>query len=403
MLINRIIKESLFSLKRNKMRTFLSTLGIIIGIASVITLLSLGVATQSQITSQIESLGANRITLNAGRGENVRDQNSLTMEDVKFLRQDIFADYSISVMPKISSGGTATYQGNSSSISLTGVDEVFYQNETNLDDLEFGRALSEEEIVNKAKVMIIGSQVASDLFGTSQNALYKELKFQNQFWQVVGVLAETESLTGTDTAAYTPIGAVALYVPGASLKQLSSSEVTAVNSEAVTDTQNLVKYAFMKRRNLTEADNLNLRIFSAKDMIETMNTMLGTVTGLLAGIAAISLLVGGIGIMNIMLVSVTERTREIGLRKALGAKRKTVIFQFLTESVILTLIGGFCGFLLGILLAWLGTKLMEINFVISWWAVILSITASTFIGLVFGIYPAAKAAKLQPIEALRYD
>lgn len=403
MLVTEIIKESLSSLKHNKMRTFLSTLGIVIGIASVIALISLGQGTQNTITEQVESLGVNKITLMAFGGGN-RDQNALKLSDAEFLRQDIFAHYIQRVEPKLTSNGTFVYQDNSVSGNVNGIDESFFSQEINAEKVISGRILNSDDFNNRERNIVVGSEIVSELFGAGAIPLGERIKYEGQFWTIVGILEEAGSSTSSDTVVYAPLGAVATYVPGLSENELSTIEVTASDSETVTETQNLIKYIYMQRRGISDPDELNLRVFSSKEMLETMETMMGTVTGLLAGIAAISLLVGGIGIMNIMLVTVTERTREIGLRKALGAHRSTIILQFLTESVLLTVFGGIFGFILGVGLAYLGSVfLLQISFSISWFAVVLGIGVSTAIGLLFGIYPANKAAKLQPIEALRYD
>ena len=402
MLITEIIKESLSSLLHNKMRTFLSTLGIVIGIASVIGLLSLGEGTKKQINDQISSLGVNKIQLMAFGGGN-RDREALKMSDVEFLRQDIFSDYIEKVEPRISSSISVAYQDQLVSTSVTGIDEYFFADKNNSDKVQFGRPLSLDDVNSRARNIVIGYQLASDLFGAGMIPLGEQVKFEGQFWQIVGVLEESGGMMSSDTIVYAPIGALATYVSSLSENELSAIEVTAPDGGVVGETQNLVKYIFMQRRGLTDPDDLNIRLISAQDMLEMVDTIMGTITGLLAGIAAISLLVGGIGIMNIMLVTVTERTREIGLRKALGAHRSTIVLQFLMESTVLTIVGGILGFILGLIIAYFGTKLIDVDFTLSFSAVVLGVGVSSAIGVVFGIYPANKAAKLQPIEALRYD
>ncbi len=399
MLILETIQESFETLIHNKMRTFLSILGIIIGIGSVIALISLGESSQAYITDEIESFGINNITIRSGNF-NSRDQESLTMGDVEFLRQDVFSPYFSQIIPNITVSGTLTYNDNSSQATINGVDDAHFADQFNVDKIELGQALSEQNQLNNEKVLVVGSQIATDLFDTAQGALNQQVKYQNQFWTIVGVLAETGL---SDSTAYAPIGAVDAYVGNTSLNELSSITAVIINSEEVTTAENLLNYAFMQRRGLTDPDDLSLSISSLQEMLDSLSSILGIFTGLLSGIAAISLLVGGIGIMNIMLVTVTERTREIGLRQALGAKKKTIITQFLIEAMVLTVLGGFFGFFLGIGISYIATIFLETTFVLSATAVVLGVGVSTLIGIVFGIYPAWKAAKLQPIEALRYD
>ena len=400
MFISEIIKESLRSLSHNKMRTFLSALGIIIGIASVIGLLSIGEGTRTQISNQIASVGSNNIQLMSMGGGN-RDQQAIKSADVVFLRQEIFAPYISNVSAQLSSSDAVSYRDKSIRTSVTGVDAQFFEIRSTI-KVASGRQLDEDDFNNYTKNAIIGNGLVEDLFD-SNNPLGQQFKFADQYWTVVGILEESGGMMQSDTVVYIPVGSMATYVPGMSLDELSQVLVSVPNIEQVNQVENLLKYIFMQRRRLTDPDELNLTVISAKDMMEMVDSVMSMITGLLAGIAAISLLVGGIGIMNIMLVTVTERTREIGLRKALGAHRSTIILQFLAESVLLCLIGGAVGFIVGSGFAAIGTKLMDIDFHLSGSSVVLSITVATVIGLLFGIYPANKAAKLQPIEALRYD
>ena len=372
------------------MRTFLSALGIIIGIGSVIALISLGNAAQSTIQTQIESFGVNAINIMPRGTEN------LTLADAQYLRSDAFSYYFSAISPKLNATDTVTFDDKTTRATIVGVDHHFW--ESHQDNLQSGRhpAVADDEESNR--VLVVGSSIADDLFGQT-NPLGQKVYFAYQYWQIIGVFKEGTN----DSSIYTPLSSVAQYFASASTNALTSIEITAANSEVANDATSLAKFLMMGRKNIDNVDDLPFTFISFQQMVETMNELMGMFMLFLVGIAAISLLVGGIGIMNIMLVTVVERTREIGLRKALGARKSTIVTQFLVEAMVLTLIGGIFGFLLGLGLAAVFCQIADMDFIISWQGVALGVGVSTAIGLIFGIYPAQKAAKLQPIDALRFD
>jgi putative ABC transport system permease protein len=254
-----------------------------------------------------------------------------------------------------------------------------------------------------SKVIVLGPQVVSNLFGDSTDPIGQSVRLSNMTFRVVGV---TVSKGGTgfqnqDNIAYIPLNTAQKQLFGQSY--LNDIALEAKSSNVMIDAENQVGYLLLARHKLSDPAQADFSIFSQQDILNTASQTTGTFTTLLSGIAAISLLVGGIGIMNIMLVTVTERTREIGLRKALGAKKKTIITQFLTESIILTFIGGIVGILLGILVSYAYSSFTGSLFVISSISVLLAFLVSAGIGILFGWYPARRASDLQPIEALRYE
>lgn len=405
--INELIAEALNTLRVNKLRTFLAVLGIVIGIGSVIALISLGQGSQAAVTSQIESLGANLLTISPGsaRGGFIQggagSANTLTLEDAQAISTSTTVTDVANVSPEYSRRAQVTAAGKNTNTTITGVVAIYSTiHKVNVSE---GVFITDSDNARQAKVAVLGPTTVTDLFGVNMNPLGQSIRIQGQSFKVVGVTVSKggAGFGNQDDAIYVPLSTAQKVLFGAT--SLSSIAVEAKSSAVMTAAEDQVGYLLLDRHKINSPTNADFSIFSQNDILNTASTVTGTFTALLSGIAAISLIVGGIGIMNIMLVTVTERTREIGLRKALGAKKKDIISQFLIEAIILTFAGGVIGMIVGVLISVVISKLVGIPFAISPGSVALAIGVSGAIGIIFGWYPARKAANLQPIEALRYE
>ncbi len=402
-----LIKESLGTLTLNKLRTGLAVLGIVIGIGSVITLVSLGQATQASIQSQIEALGSNLLTVIPGaqsagiiRGA-AGGGTTLTYADAKAISASTEVPDVATVAPQFSRRAQVASGANNTNPQVIGVTNT-YMSVNNI-SMDSGSFISESDVNSLGKVAVLGPQVVSDLFPDGSDPLGKLIRINSISFRVVGV---TVSKGGTgfanrDDAVYVPLTTAQLQLFG--VTYLSGISLSAKSADVMTSAQNEVGYLLLARHKLSDPTKADFSILSQSDILSTATQTTGTFTTLLSGIAAISLLVGGIGIMNIMLVTVNERTREIGLRKALGAKKRIITTQFLIESIILTFVGGFIGIILGVALSYIYSQATSSLFVVSPSSVLLAFVVSAGIGILFGWYPASRASNLQPIEALRYE
>lgn len=404
--IKELIAEAFNTLRVNKLRTFLAVLGIVIGIGSVIALISLGSGSQKAITDSIESLGANLLTVIPGSTKTGFVQGggsatTLTLADAQAITTSPTVTDVVQVSPEYSGRAQVTGDGNNTNTQVAGALGVYAK--VHKINIASGRFLTDNDDARQLKVAVIGPTVASNLFGNSANPLGQSIRIKGQSFKVIGVTASKggSGLGNQDDVIYVPLSVAQKVLFGST--SLTSISVEAKNSDVMVAAEDQVGYLLLDRHKITDPTNADFSIFSQNDILNTANSITGTFTALLSGIAAISLVVGGIGIMNIMLVTVTERTREIGLRKALGAKRRDIITQFLIESAILTFAGGVVGMIVGILISLVLSKLISIPFVISGGAVALAIGVSTATGIIFGWYPARRAAGLEPIEALRYE
>ncbi len=400
--------EALESLVSNKMRTGLTVLGVVIGVAAVIAMLAVGEGAQSSITGQIEGIGTNVVFISPGGDEDVRNPKPLTLSDAEALADPLAAPNVAAVAPILSGRNDVTYGGESSSVSILGVTPE-YEMVSN-EALTEGEFINETDILGRGSVAVIGPDTAEKLFDRTDGITGETIRINGQPFRVVGVL---ESKGGTGLGSQDDRILVPITTAQSRLMQrdpkdsVSSIHIQASSSEGVNAAVDEIS-EILRLRHRTEIGMDDFTIFTQQSILDTASAITGVFTIFLGGVAGISLLVGGIGIMNIMLVSVTERTREIGLRKALGARKRDILSQFLTESVVLSLLGG----IMGIILAWILATVIgavaaasgtPITPQISLGSILLATLFSMAVGLLFGLYPANRAASLQPVEALRFE
>ncbi|MCR4432220.1 MAG: ABC transporter permease [Tepidanaerobacteraceae bacterium] len=392
--ILQTIKLAFRGIIDNKMRSFLTMLGIIIGVTSVIALVSIGQGTTAKVTEQIQSMGSNLLTVNImGRGATTTLSYDQAMEFMN-------SSYISGVAPVISDSVTVEHGNvNEEDITLQGVNE--YLLSVRNYSVDNGRFFTAQEIQSRKRVAVLGSEIASKLFGFV-DPVGQTVKIKGYNFEVIGVMKSSSSMMGsTDEQVFIPITLAEriLQSRGVRMIYIQASDKDAVSSAKTEISAKLDKIFRVK----SEDDNFSYRIFDQSEMLETINETSKTLTMMLGGIAAISLIVGGIGIMNIMLVSVTERTREIGIRKALGARKIDILNQFLIESLVLSGIGGIIGVIFGYVTSWGLGKFMSMSTKTTLPVVIIAFSFSIFVGVFFGIYPANKAGNLKPIDALRYE
>ncbi len=383
------------SIINNKVRAFLTMLGIIIGIAAVIILVSIMNGLTSMITDTFEEMGTETISVSIMSRATTKKVEPQEMFDLVNENPELFS----AVSPSVTMSATVktTESGDDSiTASAQGVSED-YADMKSL-DLSFGRFLQYVDCNREEKVCVIGSYEARYFFNSASAALDKTLKINGELYRIVGVLEETEDSTqsSADDCIYIPYTTAAKASGSATI---SSYTLSAANKDVVNDAVSKVKE--LLNRKIGDDDYYN--VVSMMSMIEKMEDIMGSMSTVLVTIAGISLLVGGIGIMNIMLVSVTERTREIGIRKSLGAKQKDIMLQFVIEAGTVSCIGGIIGIIIGSAVSMLAGKLLNLSVSPSASAIVLAFGVSVGIGIAFGFLPAKKAAKLNPIDALRYE
>jgi putative ABC transport system permease protein len=404
-----VLRVAVSSLTAHTMRTVLTMLGIVIGVAAVIALVGVGTGAQAQVVSQFQSLGSNLVTVTAmpsfGFSQSGLQQSSrtLTMKDVSAI-QSLATSVSL-VAPLYSTNATVTYGGSTTSTTINGVTEEYatVRNTT----VTRGRFLTQEDNDNMAMVVVLGTSVVEDLFGSSEvDAIGETVRINRQNYEVIGVL-KSKGQSGPqnqDDVIMMPLRTAQLKLGGAGTNTVRSINLQVRTADEMDLAQAQVTAILRSLHGLaTGADN-DFLVQNQADILSSVAETSGTFTALLGSIAAISLLVGGIGIMNIMLVSVTERTREIGLRKAVGAKRGDILTQFLTEAIVISVLGGIIGVVLGVVGAQVITPLLGSNqAIVTSQSVVLALAVSLAIGVFFGLYPANRAASLNPIDALRYE
>lgn len=404
--IEELIIESLSTLALNKVRTGLAMLGVIIGIGSVIALISLGQAGQLSITNQIQLLGSNLLTISPGSqfsggvrsGGNV---TTLTYDDAEAIASSSLITTVESVSAEYSSRTQIVAGKNNTNTTVTGVLPEYAEIRNTI--IYLGTFITQRNVDSLSKVAILGPVTATDLFGEGVNPVGQTIRINGQAFNVIGMTEEKggSGFMSQDDIIYIPLTTAQKLLFG--VDYVSSISVSAINEDVMTQAQEEIGNLLLFRHKIKDPEQADFRIMSQEDILSTMTQVTDTFTTLLSGIAAISLVVGGIGIMNIMLVTVTERTREIGLRKALGAKGKVITTQFLIEAVMITFIGGIIGTIIGISISYFLSSAMSLPFIFSIQSILLAFGVSAGVGILFGWYPAQKAAKLEPIDALRYE
>ncbi len=402
-----ILEETFMALSSNKIRSGLTMLGIVIGIASVIAMTAIGTGAQNSISASIQSIGSNLIIVSPGAPRGVGQQvnqgrgsaKTLTLADVESLKTLSGVK---AVSAEVSSRIQVTAKGTNTNTTVDGV-TPFYPEVRNL-EVDTGTFITDQNNQSGAKVAVIGPTVVTDLFaGDSTSAIGQTIRIKGNQFKIVGI---TKAKGGTgfqnpDDMVYIPLSTAQRYFSGD--QYVTSISVSALDSGVTSQVQADITSKILENHHISNPTSADFSTMNQADIIATASSVTGTFTMLLSAIAGISLLVGGIGIMNMMLTSVTERTREIGLRKAIGAKRRDVNIQFLVEAVMLTFIGGGIGVLLGWGVSFAITQLGILQAQVSISSVLLAFGVSAFIGIVFGYYPAQRASKLNPIEALRYE
>jgi putative ABC transport system permease protein len=402
--------EALESLSGNKLRSGLTVLGIVIGVAAVIAMLAVGKGAQESITGSINSIGTNLLVVFPG-GKEMDRFRPLTMRDADALRDQLAAPSIEAVAPTLEIGGEVAYGGQQTSSPLIGVTPAYFQvRNVNLTEGEF---ITEEHVLGRASVVLLGPELAETLFGHTDGISGETVRINGQPFRVIGVLESKGggAFGSEDNQMIVPLttAKARLFGPksGQSGDRVDVIYVQAAGGDLVPQAMEEIAQILRTRHRISDEID-DFTIFTQQDLLAEAETITNVLTIFLGGIAGISLLVGGIGIMNIMLVTVTERTREIGLRKALGARKRDILTQFLTESSLLSLLGGMIGILFGWLISLIVRQIAAANDapftpVVGLDAILLATIFSAAIGLFFGIYPANRAAGLEPVEALRYE
>ncbi len=403
---SNLFRIALRALIRNKLRAFLTMLGIIIGVASVIAMLAIGEGSKQKIRKQISSMGTNMVMVmpNFQRrgGVSLGASSSMVLKytDVLALRNEASALSAVS--PEITASGQVIYSNQNTQTTIYGVSEE-YMGIRKLEILS-GRSFNATEVKDLSKVCILGKTVVTNLFGAGSDPVGLSIRIKNLPFKVIGVLKDKgESGMGQDQddmilAPYTTVQRRL-----AAIDYINGIFASAVSEEKSPVAKAQVQEVLRRVHKLKESADDDFRVMSQSELLNTVTSITNIMTYLLGAIAGISLLVGGIGIMNIMFVSVTERTREIGLRMSIGGRGKDIMKQFLAESIILSILGGVLGVFIGYLLARLAGSLMSSQAIVKTQSVVLAFFVCFVIGVFFGWYPARKAANLNPIDALRYE
>lgn len=398
-----LISSSVQSLRNNILRTSLTMLGIIIGISSVILIVSLGQGAVAFITNELSTFGTNNFSINPGSGFTsvIGGANTLTLDDANAIRSDKSLTNIQSVAPLAMTNVVVSANDIDSRVLLYGVTSDI--TEILKPKMIAGEFISRENDLDVERVAVIGPKVAEKFFGQEAEPIGEKIKIDNKTFKIIGIAKSASILAGSffDNAIFSPLDVVLNQIEGE--VEISEIDVSVQNQAYINQTIENVQELLRERHGIEPGEEDDFTIQNSSDAISTVQTITNLLTLLIAAISGISLVVGGVGVMNIMLVSVTERTREIGLLKSIGALEKDILRQFLIESVVMTLIGGVIGIILGVAGAFLVSMIVKIPFVVSLPAVIIAVAVSMLVGIVFGLYPARRAARLSPIDALRYE
>lgn len=406
--LTQSIREALESLTANKLRAALTILGIVIGVAAVIAMLAVGAGAQDTILGSISGIGTNLLFVFQGNVEqDVRNEQPLTLGDVMAFSDAFQAPHIDSVAPSISGNLSVDYEGESTIVEVMGVTSE-YESVRNYGLIE-GSFITDDNVNGRASVALLGPEVADKLFGRREFITGETIRIDGQPFRIIGILEAKGggSFGSQDNVVLVPITTARVRLINRERDHVDVIFVQAIDANSVPIAAEEIAQ-ILRTRHRTDLGADDFTVFTQEDFLSVAGTITNVFTIFLGGIAAISLLVGGIGIMNIMLVSVTERTKEIGLRKAVGARKMDILIQFLTESILLSLFGGIIGIVFGWIISAVVGKIAAASGTpfsptVGLDAILLATIFSTAVGLFFGIYPANRAANLQPVEALRHD
>ncbi len=407
MTVTDILEETYMALSANKARSFLTMLGIVIGIGSVIAMVAIGQGAQVSIAARIQSIGSDLIQVTPGAQRGVGTQVSsgrgasqtLTQQDADAIAKEIST--AKAVAPEISGRYQVTAKGKNTNTSVVGVSPT-YPIVRNI-EVDQGSFISDQNLLSLSKVAVIGPTVRDDLFGVDVDPVGQVIRIKSIEFKIIGV-TKVKGGTGfgsQDDMIFIPLTSAQRFLAGNNY--VTTISVQAVDSQSMSAMQQEITDLLLSRHHISDPTLADFSTLNQADIVATASSVTDTFTTLLAAVAGISLVVGGIGIMNMMLTTVTERTREIGLRKAIGAKRSEINLQFLIEAITLTCIGGLVGTILGWTVSFAVTYFGILQTSVSLSSILLAFSVSAVIGIVFGYFPARRAASLNPIEALRYE
>jgi len=399
-----LLLQAFISLRKNLMRTLLTMLGIIIGITAVILIVSIGQGAVKFITSQLTSFGTNYFSINPGTSvvsQFAGGEKNLTREDADAIDEDPSLTNIESVVPLAAASAKVSANGESGTYLIYGV-TALAQNLFK-PEITSGDFITEDDELGHNRVAVIGIDVVEKFFGQGADPVGENIRIGNKPFRVIGVAKSSSTFFGGffNNSFYLPINVVSDQILGS--ESLQEIDISVKNTNTINQTIDDVTALLRERHDLEKDEENDFIIQSFQDALTTVQTITNLLTVIIAAISGISLVVGGVGVMNIMLVTVTERTREIGLLKSIGAKQRDILTQFLMEAVVITIIGGIIGIILGISGALIISLLVGIPFVISIPSIVIGVLVAAGVGIVFGLYPARRAAKLQPVDAMRYE